>query len=147
MRSVLSALRLEKVASRRLGWAATLLGVSAAFHVVALLVTGGNWEGAVSFRKPITFGISVGLLLWTCGWVMDRLPARKRLEGVLTAVLIGSGLIEVGLITTQAWREAKVTPRSKPLRPLVGRRCRISIACSTCFREAPNEALCPAFFH
>ena len=104
MRSVLSALRLEKVASRRLGWAATLLGVSAAFHVVALLVTGGNWEGAVSFRKPITFGISVGLLLWTCGWVMDRLPARKRLEGVLTAVLIGSGLIEVGLITTQAWR-------------------------------------------
>jgi hypothetical protein len=72
--------------------------------VVALLVTGGSWEGAVSFRKPITFGISVGLLLWTCGWVMDRLPARKRLEGVLTAVLIVSGLIEVGLITTQAWR-------------------------------------------
>ena len=69
-----------------------------------LLATGGDWNGAVSFRKPITFGVSVGLLLWTCGWVIDRLPSRKRLEGVLAAVLIGSGLVEVGLITAQAWR-------------------------------------------
>lgn len=104
MRLFLSALKLEKPASRRLGVAATLLGASAAVHIVVLLATGGDWSGAVSFRKPITFGISIGLLLWTCGWVIDRLPSRKRLEGVLAAVLIGSGLIEVGLITTQAWR-------------------------------------------
>jgi hypothetical protein len=104
MRSVLSAVRLEKVASRRLGMAAALLGGSAACHVLVLLVTGGDWNGAVSFRKPITFGVSVGLLLWTCGWVMDRLPGRKKLEGSLAAVLIGSGVIEVGLITAQAWR-------------------------------------------
>lgn len=104
MRSVFTALRLEKVASRRLGLAAILLGGSAAFHVLVLLVTGGDWNGAVSFRKPITFGVSVGLLLWTCGWVMDRLPSRRTLEGSLAPVLIGSGLVEVALITVQAWR-------------------------------------------
>ena len=104
MRSVLSALKLEKVTSRRLGLAAILLAGWAAFHVIVLLVTGGDWYGAVSFRKPITFGVSVGLLLWACGWVIDRLPSRKKLEGVLGAVLIGSGLVEVGLITVQAWR-------------------------------------------
>lgn len=104
MQSLLSALRLEKTASRRLGVAATVLGLSATVHLFVLLTTGGDWSGAVSFRKPITFGISVGLLLWTCGWVMDRLPARKRRESVLAAVLIGSGLVEVGLITAQAWR-------------------------------------------
>lgn len=68
------------------------------------MVTGGDWGGAVSFRKPVTFGISFGLLLWTCGWVMDRLPSRKRMESVIAATLIGSGLVEVGLITVQAWR-------------------------------------------
>jgi hypothetical protein len=35
---------------------------------------------------------------------MDRLPSRRRTENVLAAVLIGSGLVEVGLITAQAWR-------------------------------------------
>jgi hypothetical protein len=104
MGSLLSTLKLEKTASRRLGVAAALLGVSAAVHVVVLLATGGDWNGAVSFRKPVTFGVSVGLLLWTVGWVMDRLPSRKRLESVLAAVLISSGLIELALITTQAWR-------------------------------------------
>ena len=104
MQSLLAALKLEKKASRRLGLAATLLGASAAVHLAVLLATGGDWSGAVSFRKPVTFGISVGLLLWTCGWVMDRLPSRKRMESVLAGVLIGSGLVEVGLITAQAWR-------------------------------------------
>ena len=103
MRRVLSDLQLHKPASRRLGLAGALLGISALVHMVPLLST-GNWGGAVSFRKPVTFGISVGLLLWTCGWVMDRLASRKRLEGVLSALLIWSGLIEVGLITVQAWR-------------------------------------------
>jgi hypothetical protein len=104
MQSLLSALKLEKTASRRLGVAATVLGLSATVHLFVLVATGGDWSGAVSFRKPITFGISVGLLLWTCGWVMDRLPARKRTESVLAAVLVSSGLIEVALITAQAWR-------------------------------------------
>ena len=104
MQSLVSALKLEKTSSRRLGVAAAVLGMSAAVHLLVLVATGGDWGGAVSFRKPITFGISVGLLLWTCGWVLDRLPSRKRLEGALAGTLMVSGVIEVGLITAQAWR-------------------------------------------
>ena len=104
MRSFWSALSLTKPASRRLGLAATLMLLSAVVHIIVLLASGGDWNGAVSFRKPITFGVSVGLLLWTCGWVIDRLPSRRRLESALVAILIGSGIVEVGLITTQAWR-------------------------------------------
>ncbi len=104
MTDVISHLRLTKRSSRRLGAAAAILGLSALVHLIVLLVDGGTWEGAVSFRKPITFGISFGLILWTCGWIMDRLPDRPRLESALSITLIVSGLLEVGLITAQTWR-------------------------------------------
>ncbi len=87
-----------------MGMAAAILGASALVHLIVLLAEGGSWEGAVSFRKPITFGVSFGLILWTCGWIMDRLPDRPRLEGTLAVTLIASGLFEVALITAQAWR-------------------------------------------
>lgn len=101
---VSSTLSLTKPASRQLRAAGIVLLVSAAIHVMVLLAEGGQWAGPVSLRKPITFGLSVGLLLWTVGWVIDRLPSRRRLEGVVAWTLIGSGLFEVALITVQAWR-------------------------------------------
>lgn len=104
MTDFISQLRLTKTSSRRLGVAGAILGVSALVHLMVMLADGGSWEGAVSFRKPITFGISVGLIFWTCGWVMDRLPDRPRLERILAMVLIVSGIAEVALITVQAWR-------------------------------------------
>ena len=104
MTTLRSQLRLQKTHSRRLGAAAALLAASAVAHIVVMLATGGGWEGAVSFRKPITFGISVGLIMWTSGWVMDRLPDRPRIESILAVTLVASGLFEVALITVQAWR-------------------------------------------
>lgn len=104
MTTVRTELQLQKPASRWLGRAGALFGAAAVVQIVALLIQGGSWAGAVSLRKPITFSISFGLLLWTCGWIIDRLPQRPRLEGGLAAVLIGSGSIEVGLISMQAWR-------------------------------------------
>ena len=79
MRSVLSALRLEKKAGLTdlIRCGRNPAGVSAAFHVRVLLATGGDWTERVLSAKPITFGISVGLLLWTCGWVIDRLPRAR----------------------------------------------------------------------
>jgi hypothetical protein len=62
------------------------------------------WSGAVSFRKPITFSLSIGLLLATFGWVLDRLPDRPRLAGTLAWTMLISATAEVGLITVQAWR-------------------------------------------
>jgi hypothetical protein len=34
-----------------------------------LVVTGGSWEGPVSWRKPMSFGLSFGVTLATIGWV------------------------------------------------------------------------------
>ncbi len=104
MRTFAAALSLHKPASRHLRAAGIVLLGSAAIHVVMFLVQGGEWAGPVSLRKPITFGLSMGLLLWTLGWIFDRLPSRPRLEALLGGTLIVSGLLEVGLITGQAWR-------------------------------------------
>ena len=104
MRTLVSALSLHKPASRRLGAAALVLLFSAVCHLVVLLAVSRQWAGPVSLRKPITFGISVGMLLWTVGWVIDRLPPRPRLETSLGLSMVASGLAEVALITVQAWR-------------------------------------------
>ncbi len=102
--NLLPPLSLHKPAARRLGWASAVFALSGLVHLGVLLVSGGPWEGAVSYRKPLTFGISFAALLWTLGWIIDRLPARPRLETVLATTLIGSSVLEVGLITMQAWR-------------------------------------------
>ena len=104
MRTLATALSLHKPASRTLRAAGIVLLVSAAIHVVVLLALGAQWAGPVSLRKPITFGLSMGLLLWTLGWVIDQLRSRPRLDRTLGGALAGSGLIEVALITVQAWR-------------------------------------------
>ena len=104
MRTLASALSLHKPASRRLGAAAVLLLVSGLAHLLFLLAVSGDWTGPVSLRKPITFGLSVGMLLWTVGWVIDRLPSRSRLEKSLGLGMVLSGLTEVALISVQAWR-------------------------------------------
>ncbi len=104
MRTLASALSLHKPASRTLRTAGIVLLASAAVHVVLLVVSGQGWAGPVSLRKPITFGLSMGLLLWTVGWVIDQLRPRPRLDKALGLTLAVSGLIEVALITMQAWR-------------------------------------------
>ncbi|MDQ3734953.1 MAG: hypothetical protein M3400_13355 [Actinomycetota bacterium] len=104
MRTLATALSLHKPASRLLRATAIILLCSAAIHGCGLLALDGQWAGPVSLRKPITFGLSIGLLLWTLGWVIDRLSPRPRLERVLGITLAGSGLLEVALITVQAWR-------------------------------------------
>lgn len=78
--------------------------LSAAFHLGALVLDGWSWSGAVSFRKPLVFSLSVGLLLATVGWVLDRLPDRPRLATALAWTFLVSSTIEVGLIGMQTWR-------------------------------------------
>lgn len=104
MRALSSALSLHKPATRQLRTAAIILIASGVIHFVVLLAFGLPWAGAVSLRKPISFGLSMGLLLWTVGWVIDRLPYKPRSEKVLGTTLAVSGVIEVALITVQAWR-------------------------------------------
>lgn len=104
MRTLISALSLHKPASRLLGAAALILLASGVLHLAVNLAVSGHWTGPISLRKPITFAFSVGMLLWTVGWVIDRMPSRPRLEKILGRTLAVSSLVEVGLITVQAWR-------------------------------------------
>jgi hypothetical protein len=73
-------------------------------HLGVLAADGWAWSGAVSFRKPLVFSVSIALLLATVGWVLDRLPDRPRLAGAIAWTLLVSSTVEVALITMQAWR-------------------------------------------
>jgi hypothetical protein len=81
-----------------------LLVVSGLAHVAVWAVVGGPWEGPVTWRKPILFGISGGLTALSMGWVWSKLPSRRwdvPLSWITTIAL----MIEVGLIDLQRWRD------------------------------------------
>lgn len=80
-----------------------LLVASGLAHVAVWAALGGPWEGPVTWRKPILFGISGGLTALSMGWVWSKLPERRwdvPLAGLTTIALV----IEVALIDLQRWR-------------------------------------------
>ncbi|MGV4987585.1 hypothetical protein ACVB8X_33985 [Streptomyces sp. NRAIS4] len=81
-----------------------LLVLSGLAHLVVFAVDGGPWDGPVSWRKPITFGLSFGLTLIAITWVTSYLGVRPRLRSALLLVFAADCVVEVGGITLQAWR-------------------------------------------
>jgi hypothetical protein len=79
------------------------LVVSGLLHVSLIWVTGAEWEGPLSPRKPGLFGISAGLTALSIVWVLTQLVPCRHDQSFAT-LMIGSLLIEVGLITLQYWR-------------------------------------------
>jgi hypothetical protein len=71
---------------------------------VVFALDGGPLIGPVSWRKPITFGLSFGIVLATITWLasMLRMPPRSRVG--LLGVFAAASVLEVVVITTQAWR-------------------------------------------
>jgi hypothetical protein len=104
VRDLVADLRPTRRPARVLYAGAAFWLASGLVHLGVLAAHGWAWSGAVSFRKPLLFSVSVGLLLATVGWVLDRLPDRPRLAGALSWALLASSTVEVGLITMQAWR-------------------------------------------
>lgn len=90
--------------ARRIPVAAGLLLASAAFHTVVLVLDGGPWDGPVSWRKPITFGLSFGISVLTVTWICRLLPLAARTRALLLGAFTAASLLETGLITLQAWR-------------------------------------------
>ncbi|GAA4892150.1 hypothetical protein ACFPM3_17440 [Streptomyces coeruleoprunus] len=84
--------------------AGLLLLASAAFHTVVLVLVGGPWDGPVSWRKPITFGLSFGISVLTVTWICGLLPLAARIRTLLLGAFTAASLLETGLITLQAWR-------------------------------------------
>lgn len=78
-----------------------LLLVSGLVHVGVWLADGSAWAGPISFRKPVLFGVSGGLLALSLAWALDALGAPLQRSATWWSWLIG---VEVALITVQAWR-------------------------------------------
>ncbi|WP_234377087.1 hypothetical protein [Streptomyces sp. TP-A0356] len=89
----------------RLCWAiGAVLVLSGLAHLLVFAVDGGPWDGPVSWRKPVTFGLSFGLTLITVTWVTSYLRVGARWRTVLLAVFAADCVVEVAGITLQAWR-------------------------------------------
>jgi hypothetical protein len=80
-----------------------LLVASGLVHLVVWAVLGGPWEGPVTWRKPILFGISGGLTSLSLGWAWSKLPWRRG-DAWLGASVAWALLVEVAAIDLQAWR-------------------------------------------
>ncbi|AOR31746.1 hypothetical protein BFF78_12395 [Streptomyces fodineus] len=81
-----------------------VLVLSGLLHLVVFAVDGGPWDGPVSWRKPVTFGLSFGLTLLAITWVTSYLRIDPRLRSALLLVFAADCVAEVGGITLQAWR-------------------------------------------
>jgi hypothetical protein len=80
------------------------LVLAGVFHFGVFLVSGGPWDGPVSWRKPTTFGESFGLTLIAVTWVTSYLVLRPRTRAWLLGVFAADCVLEVTGITVQAWR-------------------------------------------
>jgi len=80
-----------------------VLVVSGLAHAVVWAVLGGPWEGPITWRKPILFGISGGLTCLSLGWAWAQLPWRCG-DAWLATATAWALLVEVGLIDLQRWR-------------------------------------------
>jgi hypothetical protein len=81
-----------------------VLMASGLFHLGVLVVTGGSWQGPLSWRKPMTFGVSFGLTLITIAWVASYIRLGRRTRNWLLGLFAAACVLEVSLITLQAWR-------------------------------------------
>jgi hypothetical protein len=90
---------------QKFGYAcAVLLLISGAFHGLVFLIDGGPWEGPVSWRKPIVFGLSFGIMLMTVSWIVGLMRMRKLTGWTVIGILSVASVLEVFLITMQRWR-------------------------------------------
>ena len=89
--------------ARPLAMWGVLLVASGLVHAGIWAITGGPWEGPVTWRKPILFGISGGLTSLSMGWAWSRLPP-WRLDPFLARSATLALVVEVALIDLQCWR-------------------------------------------
>ena len=83
---------------------AILLLASGLIHFALLLMTGGSWQGPLSFRKPATFGLSFGMTLLTIVWVSHGVALSRRGRLLLIAAFAAASVLETLLVSLQAWR-------------------------------------------
>jgi hypothetical protein len=60
--------------------------------------------GMPAWLKPAKFAVSLGVSSLTMAWILQYLPERRRLRGVVGWVTALVFVIELAIISTQAWR-------------------------------------------
>ncbi|MFB9476169.1 hypothetical protein ACFFR3_42305 [Nonomuraea salmonea] len=73
-------------------------------HGVVWAVVGGSAEGSLSWRKPVTFGVSFGLTTLTLGWIGGLLRAPTWSGWLVSVLLCGSTALEVLWVSVQRAR-------------------------------------------
>lgn len=85
-------------------WAVSaIVTLSGIFHFAVFLVDGGSWKGPVSWRKPVTFGLSFGLTAMTLTWIAGLLRYRRGLA-IATVTVAVTAALEVFFVSLQKWR-------------------------------------------
>ena len=89
----------------RLGYAAgALLIASGVIHIALLLGSGASWDGPLSLRKAITFGLSFGMTSIAIAWVTSFLQLRGRTRTMLLGAFTAACVFETALVSLQVWR-------------------------------------------
>jgi hypothetical protein len=70
-------------------------------HAALWALTGGSASGALSWRKPTTFGLSFGLTTVTLAWVATWLPVRPRVGWTAAGLLAVAVSYEVAWVAVQ----------------------------------------------
>lgn len=81
-----------------------LLIASGIFHGIVILATGGSFDGPLSWRKPMLFGLSFGITAATIALICPALRLSKTVSWVLLGSLGLASVAETALITMQTWR-------------------------------------------
>lgn len=80
-----------------------ILFLSGFIHVPCFALSDLPWEDPRSFRKPILFGLSTGVTLWSLLTVLYSFKPKRTDPGIGRLLSI-SLVVEVALITLQPWR-------------------------------------------
>jgi hypothetical protein len=81
-----------------------LLLTSGLLHLGILIIGGSSWQGPLSLRKPMAFGLSFGLTLITIVWVASFLQLGNRRRALLLGAFTAACVLETALVSVQAWR-------------------------------------------
>lgn len=70
-------------------------------HAGIWAVVGGSVDGPLSWRKPVTFGLSFGMTTATLAWAAAYLPARRGPGWILSILLCITTTYEVAWVSVQ----------------------------------------------
>jgi len=81
-----------------------VLVASGLAHLLVAAADPRPWDGPLSWRKAVTFGLSFGTTLVAITWVSASLRLSDRTRARLLVVFAADCVVEVTGITVQAWR-------------------------------------------